>query len=130
MIVADTSALAAIVFGEPDYSVFAEALDQNRVLVGGPTLTEVLIVVEARHGAEGRRELDLLVSEAVDEIVPVGADWARTAFAAWRRFGKGRHPAALNLGDCFSYATAALAGVPLLCKGDDFTQTDLAVIGT
>jgi ribonuclease VapC len=89
------------------------------------SLIEATIVVDARQGADAVRDLEFLVDATV-EIVPVDVEHARAAAAAWRRFGKGRHPAALNFGDCFSYALARLAGVPLLYKGDDFSQTDVA----
>jgi ribonuclease VapC len=72
--------------------------------------------------------LELLVAGVVDHIVPVDEEHARAATGAWRRFGKGRHPAALNFGDCFTYATASLANLPLLFKGNDFNQTDLRVV--
>lgn len=126
MIVADTSALVAVVFGEPDYAIYAAALDGNRVAISAATLTEALLVVTGRHGPEGTRELELVVETSIDEINSLDAQSARTAFAAWRRFGKGRHPAALNLGDCFSYAAAKEMGAPLLFKGTDFAQTDVA----
>jgi ribonuclease VapC len=124
-IVADSSALLAVVFGDPDYARFADALDQSHVVLSSATLTEALVVAESRKGPDGAQVLRMLVDGGVDEIVPFDADHARAAHAAWRRFGKGRHAAALNLGDCFSYATARLANAPLLFKGDDFAQTDL-----
>jgi ribonuclease VapC len=125
-IVADSSALLAIVLGEPDSGLHAVALEQSQVLLSSATLTEALIVTEARKGPEGVQVLRALIELGVDEIVPLSADHAQAAHAAFRRFGKGRHPAGLNLGDCFSYATARLANVPLLFKGNDFTQTDIA----
>jgi len=85
------------------------------------------IVVESRQGADAARDLRLLVDGAIDDLVPVDASCSEAAIAAWRRFGKGRHPAALNFGDCFAYAVAQLEGLPLLFKGDDFSQTDLRV---
>lgn len=89
------------------------------------SLVEATIVVDARQGADAVRDLELLVDAAVD-IVAVDVELARIAVAAWGRFGTGRHPAALNFGDCFSYAVARLAGAPLLYKGEDFAQTDVA----
>jgi ribonuclease VapC len=124
-IVADTSALVAVVFGEPDSAGYAAALGQDDVLVSIASLTEALMVVQGRQGADAVQDLRLLVNEFVAEVVPLDAAHAEVAFAAWQRFGKRRHPAALNLGDCFSYATARLAGAPLLFKGDDFSQTDI-----
>ncbi len=91
-------------------------------------MTESLIVVASRQGQDAVRDLRLLVDEVVSSVVPADADHARAAFAAWERFGKGRHPAGLNLGDCFAYATARLASAPLLFKGDDFARTDLTSV--
>lgn len=125
MIAADTSALVAVVLGEPDAERFLAALESDSVALSAVSLTEATIVAEARQGPDATRDLDLLVSAVVDRLVAVDEAHARLAVAAWRRFGKGRHPAGLNLGDCFAYATASLANVPLLFKGDDFTQTDL-----
>jgi ribonuclease VapC len=89
------------------------------------SLVESAIVVEARQGADAARDLHLLVDATIDELVPVDGDHAKAAIAAWRRFGRGRHPAELNLGDCFAYAVAQIAGVPLLYKGDEFSATDI-----
>lgn len=89
------------------------------------TFVETSIVIESRYGAEGLRDLDLLLERAGLELVPVDVEQARAARAAYSRYGKGRHPAALNFGDCFSYALARVLGEPLLFKGGDFSQTDL-----
>lgn len=125
MIAADTSALVAVVLGEPDAERFLAALRSDPVTMSAVSLAEASIVVEARQGADAGRDLELLVAGVVDRLVEVDAAHARAAASAWRRFGKGRHPAGLNFGDCFVYATASLANLPLLYKGDDFTQTDL-----
>ena len=125
MIAADTSALLAVVLGESDAERFLAVLESDSVALSAVSLTEATIVADARQGHDATRDLDLLVSAVVNRLVAVDEAHARTAVAAWRRFGKGRHPAGLNLGDCFAYATASLANVPLLFKGDDFTQTDL-----
>jgi ribonuclease VapC len=125
VIVADTSALIAVVLGESDAERFLAALQANEVTVSAASLTEAAIVAEARQGLDAARDLELLVSGVVDRIAEVDEAHARAAVSAWRRFGKGRHPAGLNFGDCCAYATASLAGVPLLFKGDGFTQTDL-----
>jgi ribonuclease VapC len=85
-------------------------------------------VIEARYGAEGGRDLDLLVTKAGITIEPLTAEHAEVARAAWRRYGRGRHPASLNLGDCFSYALAKTSGEPLLFKGEDFRQTDIIAV--
>ena len=122
----DTSALFAILGDEPERRSFNEAIEaaENRRM-SVATYVETSIVLEARHGAEGSRELDLFLERAAIELVPVDIEQARLARRAWNRFGKGRHPAALNFGDCFSYALAAALGEPLLFKGDDFAQTDI-----
>lgn len=122
----DTSALFAILGDEPERRSFNEAIEaaENRRM-SVATYVEISIVLEARHGAEGSRELDLFLDRAAIELVPVDIEQARLARRAWNRFGKGRHPAALNFGDCFSYALAAALGEPLLFKGDDFAKTDI-----
>ena len=125
MIVADTSALVAVVLGEPDAERFLAALRSDSVIISAVSFTEAVIVTEARQGPDARRDTELLVAGVVDSITPVDAATARAAGDAWRRFGKGRHPANLNFGDCFAYATASFANLPLLFKGEDFLQTDL-----
>ena len=127
MIAADTSALVAVVLGEPDAERLLSRLQSEAVTISAVSLTEALIVVEARQGPDAGRDLELLLAGVVDRVVAVDEAHAREAAAAWRRFGKGRHPAALSFGDCFAYATASLANLPLLFKGDDFSQTDLQV---
>ena len=86
---------------------------------------ELSIVVEARCGIEGQNDLDLFLATANVAILPFNADQAQIARSAFRRFGKGRHPAGLNLGDCYSYALAQLCAAPLLFKGNDFGLTDI-----
>lgn len=125
MIAVDTSALVAVVLGEPEAERFLAALRADTVVLSAVSLTEATIVVEARQGQDATRDLELLIEGVVERIDQVDSAHARAAAAAWRRFGKGRHPAALNLGDCFTYATASLANLPLLYKGNDFAQTDL-----
>jgi ribonuclease VapC len=125
VIAVDTSALLAVVFGEQDAERYLASMRATAAIVSAVSLTEALIVTEARQGPDGRRDLELLVDGVVDRIAPIDDVQARAAAAAWRRFGKGRHPASLNFGDCFAYASATLANVPLLFKGDDFTQTDV-----
>lgn len=124
----DTSALAAVVFGEPDAGRFAAAMLANTgdCLISAATLVETGIVVEAKHGPAGTQDLRLLVDQIGADVVPIDAQMASVAVAAWQRFGKGRHPAALNFGDCFSYALTKTSGAPLLFKGDDFAQTDVS----
>ena len=124
--VVDTSALLAILQDEPERRSFNEALESaDSRLMSVATLVEISIIIESRYGAEGLRDLDLLIERAGIELVSVDVEQARAARSAYSRFGKGRHPAALNFGDCFSYALARVLGEPLLFKGDDFSQTDL-----
>jgi len=126
--VIDTSAVAAILFDEPDAAALEGKIAGDPVrLMSAATLLETAIVVEARLGDAGGREFDLWLLRAEIEILGVDAEQADLARRAWRRFGRGRHPAGLNYGDCFSYALAAASGEPLLFKGDDFTKTDVKV---
>ena len=85
-------------------------------------------MIESRFGPVGGRELDLLIAKAGLSIEPVTADQGDVARGCWRRYGKGRHTAGLNFGDCFSYALAKATGEPLLFKGEDFTHTDIAAV--
>lgn len=128
MIAVDTSVLVAIVLGEDDAERYLDELRHNPARLSSVSLTEAAIVVEARQGADAARDLELLVDATIDTLVPVDVEHARAAIAGWRRFGKGRHSAGLNFGDCFAYGLARLAGVPLLYKGNDFTQTDITAV--
>jgi ribonuclease VapC len=129
--VVDTSALLAILQDEPERRSFNEALEAaDARLISVVTLVETSILIESRYGAEGLRDLDLLLERAGIELVPVDVEQARSARGAWSRFGKGRHPAGLNFGDCFSYALARVLGEPLLYKGDDFSRTDVSSVST
>lgn len=125
MIAVDTSALVAVVLGEADAERSLDALRANTTRLSVVSLVEAQIVVEARQGPDAARDLQLLVDATVDEVASVDETQAALALGAWRRFGKGRHPAGLNFGDCFTYAVAALDDLPLLYCGEDFTQTDL-----
>lgn len=126
MIVVDSSALLSIVLGEPDAETFVEALTgAHEVTVGSATLIEASIVTFARVGEDGARDLTQVLDSSGVRIVPLGEEHVAIAVKAWRRFGKGRHPAALDLGDCYAYAVAVAADAPLLYKGDDFPQTDV-----
>jgi ribonuclease VapC len=125
--VIDTSAIAAILFKEPGFEALVERIEESEtLLISAASLVELSIVVESRKGEDGVRDLDLWLYRAGIEIAPVDADQADIARLAWRRFGKGRHPAGLNYGDCFAYALAKKTGLPLLYKGNDFNLTDLA----
>ena len=125
----DTSALIAILLGEPESARLAKAIGGNSVrLMSAFSALETAIVIEARKGESGGRELDLLLHRTQIDIVPLNAEQMALARNAWRRFGKGRHSAGLNLGDCCAYALSQYAGYPLLFKGDDFPQTDLQAV--
>ena len=125
--VIDTSAILAVLFDEPERRRFAEMIEADETrLVSAATLLEAALVIESRRGEAAGRELDLFLHRAHISIVPVDAEQAEIARVAWRKYGKGRNAAGLNFGDCFSYALASVSGEPLLAKGDDFAQTDIA----
>ena len=125
--VLDSSVLVQLIFAEPGHAETIERLLQAEVrLVGSPTLVEVGLVVGNRLGLERLYLLDELLKRLDVSVIPFEAIHAREALVAFRRYGKGRHPAALNFGDCLSYAVAKVAGLPLAYVGDDFAQTDLA----
>lgn len=125
--VIDTSALLAMLLDEPERRAFAQAIEAaERRALSAANFVEASMILEARYGAEGVRELDRLLAVADVEIVPVDREQAEAARDAFRAYGKGRHAAGLNFGDCFAYALAAVRGEPLLFKGNDFTATDVA----
>jgi ribonuclease VapC len=127
-VILDASAIAAISLREPERDEFIRKIAAVPVVgVGAPTLVEAAILLTARLGERAPRRLARLVERAGIVVVSFEASHWQVALDAWLRFGRGRHPAALNLGDCFAYATARVAGRPLLCKGDDFAKTDLAL---
>jgi ribonuclease VapC len=127
--VIDTSALVAIFLGEPERKTFLEnILSAETKLISAANLLETGIVLDARRGEAAGREFDLFVVRAKLEVVPVDADQADIARSAWRKFGKGRHAAGLNFGDCFAYALAKFSGQKLLAKGQDFRFTDLELV--
>jgi ribonuclease VapC len=124
--VIDTSALLAILQDEPERRAFNEAIEAAAArALSVVNFVEVSIALESRLGAAGLRELDLFLERAGIELVGVDPEQAGLAREAFSRFGKGRHPAGLNLGDCFAYALARSRGEPLLFKGEDFPRTDL-----
>jgi ribonuclease VapC len=126
--VIDTSALLAIFLGEPERQRFLELIVQAETrLISAANVLETGIVLEARSGEAAGREFDLFVVRAGLEVVQVDGEQIEIARAAWRKYGKGRHRAALNFGDCFAYALAKFSGEPLLAKGCDFALTDIAV---
>ncbi len=128
-VVVDTSAAVAVLLSEPGSDDLVGSLEAAAArLMSAATRVELGIVIEARLGAAGVDALSRFLRDAEIEIVVVDSDAADRALSAWRRYGKGRHRAALNFGDCFAYALAERTGLPLLCTGDDFAATDLDVI--
>ena len=127
--VIDTSAIAAILLGEPEAAAIAGALAADpRRLASAVSILEAGIVIESRKGPAGARELDVLVHRLGVDVVPFTESQAEVARAAWRKYGKGRHPAGLNIGDCAAYALAKTSGEMLLCKGEDFPRTDARLV--
>jgi ribonuclease VapC len=125
--VLDSSAILAILLDEPERQRFARLIEQDPArLVSAATLVEVSIVIESRKGEAGRRLLERFLELTGSEVVPFTADQAELASDAFRRWGKGRHPAGLNFGDVFAYALAEITGEPLLFKGNDFARTNIA----
>lgn len=126
--IVDSSAIVAIFFQEPGFEALISKLaDAGEVGISAPTLVECAIVLSARLDQDARGLLTRFLKEANMVVVPFTEAHYETAVSAWLKFGKGRHPAQLNFGDCMAYATAKLAGLPLLCVGDDFGQTDLVL---
>lgn len=124
--VIDTSALLAIFLGEPDRGRFLEAITQAETRrISAANALETGMVLEARRGEAAGREFDLFLHQAKVEVVSVDVEQVDIARLAWRKYGKGRHPAGLNFGDCFAYALAKMLGEPLLAKGSDFARTDI-----
>ena len=124
--VIDTSALVAILQDEPERRAFNEAIEAaESCAMSVASLVETSMIIESRYGPDGTRSLDLYISKAQIKLVSVDADQAYTARDAFRNYGKGRHRAGLNFGDCFSYALAKALDEPLLFKGTDFTLTDI-----
>ncbi|MCP5367539.1 MAG: type II toxin-antitoxin system VapC family toxin [Hyphomicrobiales bacterium] len=127
--VIDTSAIVAILNDEPDAERYRVAIARDRVrLMSAGNVLEAALVMERRHGEEGVLMFDLLQMRAGIEAVPFLPDQLLAARDAFRRFGKGVHPAGLNFGDCFAYALARTSGEPLLFKGNDFAATDIPTV--
>jgi len=125
--VIDTSALVTLLFDESDAELFELAIEADpRRLMSAASILETSIVVESRFGEAGGREFDLLLYKAQIEIVAVTPEQIDIARHAYRTYGKGRHLAGLNFGDCFVYALCKMSGESLLFKGNDFSQTDVA----
>lgn len=128
-LVVDTSAAVALILGEAGSHELAAHLETAVArLMAAAVRVELGIVIEARLWPRGQDVVDRFLREARIEIVTVDADLAARAMSAWRRYGNGRHPAGLDFGDCFTYALAERTGHPILCTGEDFAVTDLAVV--
>jgi ribonuclease VapC len=123
--VIDTSVLMAILLQEEDAQIYADAIVRAGTAALSAASYVELAIVSLSRGVRGRAELEATLADAGIEIVPVTLDQARIAVGAYERYGKGRHAASLNFGDCFAYALAKSRGEPLLFKGSDFTLTDV-----
>lgn len=124
--IVDTSALAAILFGEPEAALFTQIIhDADRCLISAANFLELSIVIEGQIGPDAGRQCDIFLNRARITIEPVTVEHAHLARQAFLDFGKSRHPAGLNFGDCFSYALAKATAEPLLFKGEDFKKTDI-----
>jgi ribonuclease VapC len=124
----DTSAIVALLVKEPGFEELLDKLaDDPNPAVNAATLTETGIVMSARIGEDARGMLARFIQEGGIEVLPFGDAHYSAAVDAWLRYGKGRHPASLNFGDCLTYAAATLSGEPLLSVGSDFAQTDLVL---
>ena len=122
----DSSALVAIVFNEPERETFIAKINAARTVgIAAPTLVEAGVVLSSRSGGDAAKTLGELLSASDVVVIDFGSRHWREAIAAWVRFGKSRHPARLNFGDCLTYAAARVADEPVLAKGDDFAQTDI-----
>jgi ribonuclease VapC len=129
-VILDSSAVIAILLKQPDYERLRDRLAASeQASIGAPTVLESSMVLCARLGRAGKTLLARFLEEAEIEVVPFTADHWTVGADAFIRYGKGRHRAALNFGDCMTYAVAKLAGEPLLCLGDDFPATDLELVG-
>jgi ribonuclease VapC len=124
--IVDTSAVLAILFGESDAEVYARALSEaDECRISAANFVEAAIVLESQTGDSGSRQFDAFMRRAGIVIEPVNEEQAHLARQAWSDFGKGRHAAGLNFGDCFAYALAKVSGEPLLFKDEDFKRTDV-----
>ena len=127
--VIDTSAVVAVLNNEAEAASVRAAIEHDPVrLMSASSVLEAAIVIEGRYGEAGGRDLDLLLHKAGIEIVAFDAEQMELARYAYRRFGKGYHPAKLNFGDCFAYALSRVSGEPLLYVGADFGHTDIGTV--
>lgn len=128
-LVVDPSAAVAVLLAEPGAADLRAAMaDADRLVMSAASVVELGIVLEARFGAPGRGLVDRFLRDARVEVVPVDAAAVDLALDGWRRYGRGRHIAALNYGDCFTYGLAIGLGAAVLCTGEDFARTDVAVV--
>jgi ribonuclease VapC len=127
-VILDSSALVAVALDEPERAELVTKINEaSAVAVAAPSLVEAGIVLSSRTGEDAAELLAELVSASEAVVIDFGARHWREAISAWQRFGKSRHAAGLNFGDCLAYAAARVAGEPLLAKGDDFARTDVAL---
>ena len=125
----DTSAVVAIVSGEPIAAELADALGSAATrIIAAPTVVELGIVLEARYGPAGASIVERFLRDSDLDVIAFSRLHVDRAMEGWRRYGKGRHRAALNLGDCFTYGLAVASNMPILCTGEDFAQTDADVV--
>jgi ribonuclease VapC len=124
--IVDTSALAAIFLGEPEGDRYIRIIhDADRCRISAANFVELSMVIESQAGPEASRQCDIFIRRAEIVVEPVTVEHAHLAKQAFLDFGKGRHPAGLNFGDCFAYALAKATGEPLLFQGNDFSKTDI-----
>ena len=124
--IVDTSALTAVLFGEPEAARYTEIIhDADRCLISAGNFVELSIVVEGQLGTDALRQCDMFLRRAAILVEPFTVEQAHLARQAFHDFGKGRHSAGLNFGDCFAYALSKFSGEPLLFKGEDFRKTDV-----
>lgn len=128
MIALDTSAIVAMALGEPEAEAFARVIARNEALIGTPTLLEIRMVLASRIGDHAETFVDELIRRPPIHPVAFSLKLYGLAATAFDRFGKGRHPAGLNFGDCMAYAVARAHDVPLLFKGEDFLKTDVRAL--
>jgi ribonuclease VapC len=127
--VVETSAVLAILLDEPEAAEFAQLIEDDPApLISAASVLESEIVLISRHGPDARADLQDFLAQGGLQVEPVTAEQAELALEAYQRYGKGRHRAGLNFGDCFAYALCKATGQPLLFKGQDFSQTDITTV--
>jgi ribonuclease VapC len=125
-LILDSSAIIGLICNEEGSDRLLQKLGNARIIaVGAPTVAETQLALSVKLGRDSGALVEQLLAEIQAQVVPFGREHISAFFGAWLRYGKGRHPARLNMGDCFTYATAKVAGMPVLFTGDDFSQTDL-----